>query len=115
MTAASFRGGLVFALAFACTPPSVMDFHRTVLDPEARGALDCTEFEVEDTTPEGFGPIAGDPQARRYTVSGCEREVVFTCFSPAYGHGTEEPECRPLRRTDGGAGGGVYIGTRRVR
>ncbi len=107
---------VLIAGAVACGgAPTLLEFHRTALEGQAQGALDCEFYEVADATPEDFPSVAGDPQARRYLVTGCEREAAFVCFSLAHGHGTEAPECRPLNRGDGHAGGGVYIGQHRVR
>lgn len=95
----NLRGVCVGALvALGCTPYSMMDYHREVLDTQARRMLDCEHghLEVQDETPEGFR-MGQDRQAARYRVNGCEREKLFVCYQMAEANvGSPAPECRPL-------------------
>lgn len=107
---------LIFLVACG-TAPSLMGYHRQALDELAQGTMECrvAELEFEDTTPEGFQPVANDPETRRYTVRGCERESAFVCFTFRHmSSNSEGPECRPLRQDRGGSLGGVYVGPVRV-
>ena len=108
---------LALDLLAACGPaPTLMDYHRSTLDELARGMMDCPldELSFEDSTPEGFPHMANDPESRRYTVRGCGHTAAFVCFTLRQSPVNERPECRPLRRDEGTAGGGVYLGPRRV-
>lgn len=91
--------GLSFVLLlFACAPYTMMDYHREVLDTQARGLLDCERghLEVSDETPDGFR-MGRDRDAARYRVRGCEREKVFVCYQMAEANvGSPTAECRPL-------------------
>ncbi len=93
-----------------------MAYHRHALDEMARGHLDCpvSELRFEDSTPPDLPSIAGDPQTRRYTVSGCGRSAAFVCYTHRMASPSPTPECRLLRRDGGGRLGGVYVGPLRV-
>lgn len=96
--------------------PTLMSYHRQTLDDMAQGTMECpiAELQFEDTTPEGFQTIGDDPETRRYTARGCEREAAFVCYTFRYMSTTaDRPECRPLRQGEG-AVGGVYVGPVRV-
>jgi hypothetical protein len=85
-------------LVVSCVPYTMMDYHREVLDTQARALMDCErgDLEVLDETPEGFR-MGRDPQAARYRVLGCEREKVFVCYQMAEANvGSPTAECRPL-------------------
>lgn len=89
---------LAQGLFVGCVPYTMMDYHREVLDHQARAMLDCERghLEVENETPDGFR-MGQDPEAARYRVSGCEREKVFVCYQlPEANVGSPTPECRPL-------------------
>ncbi len=79
--------------------------------------MECPEAELApvDDTPETMTPMSGDPETRRYIVTGCEREMAFVCYRVAMAQNNETPECRPLRREgEGSSSGGVYLGPIRV-
>ena len=91
-------GWLCASICVACAPYSVMDFHREVLDRQARARFDCEQgsLEVTDETPEGFR-YGRDPQAARYRVQACEQEDVYVCYQiPEANVGSPAPECRRL-------------------
>ncbi|MBX3251830.1 MAG: hypothetical protein KF901_31920 [Myxococcales bacterium] len=95
--------GLVVAcVSLGCAPVSVMDYHRTTLDPMARDVLACPDVEVVDVTPERQPPVEGDPDTRRYEARGCERTEHFTCFTLRRTDAAEAPTCRSLRAPAGG-------------
>lgn len=92
------RSLLALAFLTACAPYTVTDYHREVLDAQARAHLDCERghLEVLDETPEGFS-MGRDPEAARYRVRGCEREKIFVCYQMSEANvGSPTPECRPL-------------------
>ena len=105
-------------LILACGPaPTLMGYHRQTLDGMAEGTMECraSELQVEDTTPDDMPTMGDDPETRRYTVRGCDRETAFVCFTMRFpGAINERPECRPLRQSGDGSLGGVYVGPIRI-
>ncbi len=99
----------IAAMLSGCTPVTYADYHRDTLLHTAQGPLDCAaeEMAMVDSTPENWDGYLHDPEARRYTVTGCNREKVFVCFVLPY-NGTSNIECRPL--SDGNETSPVYIG-----
>lgn len=107
--------GMIAVLIACGPPPSLMDYHRQTLDELAAGTIECrvADMEFEDSTPEDMPLMGNDPETRRYTVRGCEREAAFVCFTFRYMGESARAECEPLRRGEGGIGG-VYVGPIRV-
>ena len=99
--------------------PTLMGYHRSVLDPLAARELDCDAVEVADATPEGFR-YGTDPDARRYLVRGCDQEAAYLCTRPAHTQfSSATPECRRLAREERPnrsrlAPGGVQVGDQRL-
>ena len=114
------RTPLVMGVLGACTAPTLMEYHRTVLDPLATRELDCEQLVVEDATPEGFR-YGDDADARRYRVRGCDADEAYLCSRPSRTQfSSATPECRRLRRDRGegrsrAAPGGVSVGGARLR
>lgn len=98
--------GVLASILVGCTPVTVMDYHRTTLDPMARDMLECPDLEVVDVTPEHQPPIEGDHDTKRYEVRGCDRSEYFTCYTLRRTDAAEAPSCRPLRDR----GGGLHLG-----
>jgi len=118
MRARWFVAGWIVALVVACAPaPTLMAYHRQTLDELAAGTMECRvgDMQFEDSTPENMPQMANDPETRRYTVRGCEREAAFVCYTFRYmGDNSGRPECQALRQRGEGSLGGVYVGPVRV-
>lgn len=107
-------------LAACAGAPTLMQYHRSVLDPLAQRELDCERLEVADATPEGFR-YGDDADARRYRVTGCGADEAYLCSRPSRTQfSSATPECRRLPRTavegrSRAAPGGVSVGGARLR
>ena len=100
-----------------CGAPSLMSYHREALDPLAMAQLNCEQgpLEVTDTTPDTMRGHLHDPDARRYTVSGCGRQRTYLCYQFPM-NTIARVECEWLADTeDGGSRIPVHLGTVRVR